>query len=337
MEIKKERLKSENQDIMKIDGSNDPALKENGVKTPAKSSPAVASIETKAKETPVPAELPKSKESVRPPEKKAAPAQATGKAESSSAVKPDTPDAKAAANNAALKETGVKTPAKSFPAIAPVETKAKEAPVPAELPKSKEYIRPMEKRAEPAQATVKKEPDIVEHLDKLEEKITRNIRQFKEVEEKIRQTEEDIEEIEEEKPKKAVKRIVYFWPKICVEANVCRLPRAFCTTLKKAVDIGKSTGRNGVKSLGDFTGKCAGSLSGSVRLPILRNKINKKFKKLGTFAYQMYTEGRNDILKSEIIEKHIAEVKAFEKEIGELEKRGPDMANGQSVSQESKA
>lgn len=174
-----------------------------------------------------------------------------------------------------------------------------------------------------AQTRKKEEPDLAGSLDKLEEKITRNMEQFKKIDEKLKDADFEIDELEEKKQKETLgqkaKKIVMFAPSICVEANVCRYPKALCKGCRKMVDVWKTASKAGMKAMGELAGKCADSLSTGMRLPIIRMKINKDFKRLGDRAYKMYLEGDKEVLKNAEVKRLVDEVKDYEKQIEVLE------------------
>lgn len=207
------------------------------------------------------------------------------------------------------------------------EAKKTEKPAFAQMQKSEENIQP--RAAYVSKPQPKKEPDIIKGMDKLEEKITRNMEQFKNVKEKIRETDEEIEDIKLKKRRETigdkVKKAALFAPKICVEANVCRFPKALCKGCGKMVEVWKSAGKTGMKVIGEIANKCTDSLSTGMRLPILRMKINKNFKNLGDKAYQMYLNGEKDVLKNGKIKKIIEEVKGYENQIEDLEAHLTDL------------
>lgn len=185
-----------------------------------------------------------------------------------------------------------------------------------------------------------KEPDIAKGLEKLEEKITRNIEEFRKIDAKIRETDEETEDIETRKRTETLgekaKKAVLFCPKICVEANVCRFPKAICRGCGKTVDVWKSAGKAGMRTFGDLAGKCRDSLSTGMRLPLIRMKIHRNFKRLGDRAYRMYLEGEKDVMKNDAIAKIIEAVRNSEKRIEKMEARLARL-NEQSIVREQNA
>ena len=157
------------------------------------------------------------------------------------------PKAQLKEQTAAVKEasTPVKEPNASAPIMANVnEVKAIKESIeikkPEKIQMKEPIITQMQKDQESNQAKApgafqtqqKKEPDISKYVDHLEEKISRRIEEVKKVNTKIKETDEDIEEIQLKRRKETmgekVKKIALFGPKICVEANVCRFPKALC-------------------------------------------------------------------------------------------------------------
>lgn len=159
--------------------------------------------------------------------------------------------------------------------------------------------------------------------EKFEEKINQNLKTTREIREKIREKENEMEILEEEKQKETfmdkIKNVLYFCPKLCVEANVCKYPKIICKGCKALVDSSLASGENGVKYVGALAVKCTDSLTSNVKLPVIRRKIKKKFQKLGDIVYQMYLNGEKDTTKNKEFEKCIDRLKKYEKEIEELE------------------
>ncbi len=220
----------------------------------------------------------------------------------------------------------------------PTEKQQANKPVAPATPKSKESIQP--RPASNSQAEPRENSKLTVNLEKLEEKITRNMEQFKEINRKISDADDEIEEIKAKKRKETLgekaKKTALFLPKVCVEANVCRFPKALCRSCGKIVDVWKSASKTGMKAIGVLAGKCSDSLSTGMRLPIIRMKMNNNFKKLGDCAYKMYLEGDKDILKNVEIKKIIDEVKGYENQIEALETHLSDL-NEQPIGQKQNA
>jgi hypothetical protein len=287
------------------------------VEKPLTKEPAYAEI-LKAKE-PITADLPKIKESV-PLTKEPAIAEMLKTKEP---VAVDLPKVKQS------------IPLTKEPAIAEV-LKAREIAV--EPPKPKETLPP--KVAVAMQPKPVAESNLAKDIGNLEAKINKRIEDFKKVDEKIRETDEEIEEIESKKRNETIgdkaKKIAWIAPKICVEANVCRFPKAVCKGCGKMVDVWKSASKAGLKAFGDLTGKFTDSFATGMRLPMIRMKMNKDFKELGSRAYKMYLDGDKNILNNSEIARIVDEVKSLEKQIEKLEAHLTDL-NDQPVAHQQNA